>query len=148
MQKIGKWGSMLTLLLMALLSMAIVALIAASVIISFDATILERFIDETKWEFNIARMGIVAVLLLCVVSLTILNIAVYLANRTFEDLRTSHTPFKPQYANNMKSISILVFISGLMVLNITLVVVAILLYCFSRAFEYGADLQRDSDEIL
>jgi hypothetical protein len=146
--KIGRWGSALSIFLMFLASIIVVVLVALCICVALDADFLSKYILEVTEEYNITRFMICAFLLIGALLSSALIAALYFANKIFKDMKTSHTPFKAEYIRNMKIISVIIFISGLIILNVTLIVVAVLLYCFSLAFEYGLELQRESDETL
>ena len=138
----------MSIFLMFLASIIVVVLVALCICVALDADFLSKYILEVTEEYNITRFMICAFLLIGALLSSALIAALYFANKIFKDMKTSHTPFKAEYIRNMKIISVIIFISGLIILNVTLIVVAVLLYCFSLAFEYGLELQRESDETL
>lgn len=89
-------------------------------------------------------------------------------NRIFKNISCEYTPFTQKTAKGMRRIAILLLIDSIVApqvdsaiqksISITtgaldnfsdeLIILAIVLYCFSLIFQYGVELQRQSDETL
>ncbi|MDP4153955.1 MAG: hypothetical protein Q8865_11050 [Bacillota bacterium] len=90
-----------------------------------------------------------------------------LTNRIFKDISREYSPFLPKNISRMKKIAMLLFVDSIISPEISaaigkslslvdnpvnfrseLFVLAIIIYCFALIFQYGADLQQQSDETL
>lgn len=90
------------------------------------------------------------------------------ANRIFKSLSREYSPFTQKTVKGMKRIAILLLIDSIVAPQVDsaikksvsiatgalhnfsdeLIILAIVLYCFSLIFQYGVELQRQSDETL
>ena len=147
-QRMGDRGYILTILLMILFAIVAAVAVAAAALAMFGSGPIEELIEKVMNEYNVSRGLIATGFILVAVMMAALTIALYFANKLFDDLRNSHTPFKPEYARAMKIVSVIVVVAGVFTLNIALICIAVLLYCFAQIFEYGVELQQVSDETL
>lgn len=102
---------------------------------------------------NLARVDSVAVtlgayLIAMGVILIIFAIVAHFMMKVFKDIKESYSPFRPEIVSNLKVVFIIITI---LTLNSSLLIGAIVgfsLWCVFRIFEYGCELQRQSDETL
>ncbi len=88
--------------------------------------------------------------------------------RIFKDISRDSSPFMPKNISRMKKIAILLFVSSVVSpavnaavgksLSLTnaesmnysseIIILSVIIYCFALIFQYGAELQQQSDETL
>ncbi|TCL53728.1 hypothetical protein EDD76_1271 [Kineothrix alysoides] len=121
------------------------------------------------WPFSLANdVGIGTDLLPGVASQCFFIAILISANRIFRNVSCEYSPFTPKIAKGMKRIALLLLIdSGVAprvdfeikkAISLTtdnlydfsseLMILAIVIYCFSLIFQYGMELQQQSDETL
>jgi len=89
-------------------------------------------------------------------------------NRIFKDISLEYSPFLPKNIRRMRKIAILLLIDSLIspsidtairksisltatnssFFNSEMIILAIVIYCFALIFQYGVELQQQSDETL
>jgi len=147
-QRMGDRGYLLTILLMVIAALTAVVAFAMAVLIMINPDVIHELLDVVTTEWNITDTALAGVFILAGLMAALITIALYFANKMFNDLRNSHTPFKAEYAKAMKAVSIIVLVAGLITFSLATICIAALLYCFAQVFEYGVELQQAADETL
>ena len=100
---------------------------------------------------------IVGALVATIIELSLLIVLLRKSSKIFEDLSTDDTPFKMKQVKRIKEIAILYLIisiiggslGGITGSNFAFSLIgAGILWCISLVFEYGCELQKESDETL
>lgn len=68
--------------------------------------------------------------------------------KVFRDIKESYSPFRPEIVKNMKVVFVLITVLVLRSSLLIGVVIGFSLWCILQIFEYGCELQRQSDETL
>ena len=91
-----------------------------------------------------------------------------ITNRIFKDISREYTPFLPKNIKRMKKLAVLLIIDSFIAspidiairqsysmpktyssdLSSEMIVLAVVIYCFALIFQYGVELQQQSDETL
>jgi len=161
--------SIASLVVAAMLLIAMVAVFAVGIAIlaneSFMNLIAEEIAPETFVKNDVYLM--MAIVLMC---LPFIAFMFFLAYKLFRNISISHTPFSTENVKILKLISYIMLIFALPVTivaealfalysswgsttlqlggGLPLVFVAVLFYFMAYVFEYGAALQKESDETL
>lgn len=113
-----------------------------------DMSLLERgilrsLLDEGDIASILgAEMIVLGAILICTA------ITLHFVGKVFKEMRESYSPFKAAIVKNLKVVFVLVTLLALSSsLGIGLIV-GISLWCVCHIFEYGCELQRQSDETL
>ena len=147
-QRMGDRAYVITIVMIIILAICAAVVIALAAMVALNMDFLSEVIDEANKEFNISNGALAAILAFGAAMLVVLIVALFFASKLFDDLRNSPTPFKTEYAKAMKTIAIVVLVAGLITLSIPTICIAVLLYFFSKIFEYGVELQQAADETL
>jgi hypothetical protein len=160
-QGISRFITILSVIVMAVAVILIVGCVALGIWAAVD---MSAFLAEM--EITVTAGDVWAIMLnvaLVSVSLFVLG---YLVHRVFHDMEKSHTPFKPEYARDIKLISYVLLINAALSmvtevlisianeqsmhigLTAPVLVSAVIVYFLSLVFAHGAELQRTSDELL
>jgi len=84
----------------------------------------------------------VSVMLIC------LAVIMHFVGKLFQGIRESYSPFKPEIVKNLKVAFVLITLLCLSNSLLIGVVIGFSLWCVIHIFEYGCELQRQSDETL
>jgi len=169
MSKASSLFSVLSLIITALLLIAVVAVVVLGIALSFNEGLMNMIAEEIEPETFVKRdiYLIVVVVLMCV---PLMASMFFLAYKLFGNIGTSQTPFSMENVKILKWISYLMLIFAIPVTlaaealfmlysswdvftmqwggGLPLVFVAVLFYFMAHIFEYGAALQKESDETL
>lgn len=91
---------------------------------------------------------IFAALMEMLVSVLVLTVIMYFVGRTFKVFRESYSPFMPSVLKQLKVIFIMIVIISLRNSLLIGAIIGFALWSFYRMFEYGCELQKQSDETL
>lgn len=105
------------------------------------------------------KQQIILVSIVGIVALNLLAVLFKNAREIFRDMRSDDTPFEMKQVRRIRKIAILYFIISMidfesrgfsmsLTLNLLGIVGALMLWCISIIFEYGCELQQQSDETL
>ena len=96
--------------------------------------------------------GVLILLIVCVVAKLALYFAVLtIAGRMFRDFSREDSPFRQIHIRRMRWIALLIFLASfinLFSIQLTGWMAALLIWCVSAVFDYGCQLQQESDETL
>jgi len=162
LRTICKIGSIISALFIVALAIAlvvcvIIAIIAPDIVDNFTG--VEVIGDVTSGEIRI--LAIVVIL-----NVLITEIMFILLYRMFQNMRAS-SPFTDETVKTMKLLALILFIFGILApivnaianflmdnvsipewVGMEVIIGAVIFYCLSLIFQYGAELQKESDQTL
>jgi len=177
-EKIAKTGKMVSVVLFAACIFTVLAIISflwGIGLISFSNGELSTSLFEYfKAEYHLmggvglfaSRRELAMLFLLGVGQLSIIFSVLLILYRVFKDISRNYTPFEKIQVVRMKRVAKLtlalgiissfcdriIMVSGygsnIMDLNIVWIVIAMVIYCMAHIFDYGYQLQAQSDETL
>lgn len=107
---------------------------------------LDGALNLTKVDSVAVTLGVylfvLGIILIC------FSIVLHFMGKVFKDIMESYSPFRPEIVRSLKVVFVLITI---LVLRSSLLIGAIVgfsLWCVFQIFEYGCELQRQSDETL
>lgn len=144
------------------------AIVAIAVAPSLDTTLLSAKGIWGDMPLHADVSGFRAVLLPEVLSAGMLAAIFFLASFIFQEMDREKTPFTKKTANRLRVISLLIIAVNIIVpslrmlltmifipsadfymeINLVQIIFAALFFCLALIFEYGAQLQQESDETL
>lgn len=77
-----------------------------------------------------------------------LAVIMYFMGKVFKEIRESYSPFRPKIVKNLKVIFVLITLISLRSSLLIGAVIGFSLWCVLNIFEYGCELQKQSDETL
>lgn len=108
-----------------------------------EETVLKSLLEEGNFAMVIGLELIVAgVILICSA------IMMHFAGKIFKEMRESYSPFQLSIVKNLKVVFVLITLLVLSSSLATGLILGIALWCVIHIFEYGCELQRQSDETL
>ena len=108
-----------------------------------EEKVLKSLLEEDNFAMVIGLELIVAgVILICSA------IMMHFVGKIFKEMRESYSPFQLSIVKNLKVVFVLVTLLALSSSLATGLIVGIALWCVIHIFEYGCELQRQSDETL
>lgn len=114
--------------------------------IRFDSSFLSGNIYLGQEESGARTLGIY-LLVMCILLLCVWAI-MHFVGKVFQQLRDSYSPFGPEIIKSLKVAFVLITILVLWSSLLIGALVGISLWCVFQIFEYGCELQRQSDETL
>ena len=175
-RKISKTGKLISAILFvacALTALAVFLLLVAVIALAFSnsptvASLHNSFIiTSSSGSIDIiSTKTLVILFLLAVLQLAITFSVLFVLYRIFLDISRSYTPFEKKHVIRMKQVAILTFAMcittnicdwvgsillqqrALLEIDIMWLVIAIVIYCIAHIFDYGYQLQTQSDETL
>lgn len=151
LQKISRVTFVLLTVLQVLLVLAALSVILAGIFYGEDFAGKLNLLFSAMAQ-DVLTAGTLTVLILCVVAKLALCFAVLtLAGRMFRDFSREASPFRQLHVRRMRWIALLIFIASfinLFSMQITSWIAALLIWCVSIVFDYGCQLQQESDETL
>lgn len=102
---------------------------------------------------NLSKVDSISVTLgvyLCVIGIMLICFAIvfHFMAKVFREIGESYSPFRPEIVKNMKVVFVLVTVLVLRSSLLIGVIICFSLWCILQIFEYGCELQRQSDETL
>lgn len=82
------------------------------------------------------------------VIMVILAVLMYFVGRVFKDMKEGYSPFQPSIIKNMKIAFVIITVLSLDSSLLIGALIGFSLWCVINVFEYGCELQRQSDETL
>lgn len=82
------------------------------------------------------------------VSMILLTVILYFVGKIFKAFRESYSPFMPSILKQLKVVFILIIVISLKSSLLIGAVIGLALWCLYQIFEYGCELQKQSDETL
>lgn len=108
-----------------------------------ENALLEYMLEEGSFTFVIGvELIVMGIIVICTA------VIVHFVGKVFKEIRESYSPFRQSVIKNLKVIFVLV---TLLALNNSLaiaLIVGLAFWCVIQIFEYGCELQRQSDETL
>ena len=175
-QKISKMGKLISTILFVacvLVALAILLLLRTVVALAFSnspivASLQDSFIiTHSAGSIDaIPTETLVILFLLAIVQLAITFSLLFLLYRLFSDISRNYTPFEEKHVTRMKQVAMLTFAmcvtanicdwtmstllqqTVMLEIDIMWLVIAIVIYCIAHIFDYGYQLQTQSDETL
>lgn len=117
-----------------------------SMAIQIDGGLLSGMIDLKSVDSVAVTVGVT--LLIAAVIMICFTVVLHFVAKVFKVLKESDSPFRPEI---VKSLKIAFVLTALLVLQSSLLIgaiVALSLWCIFLIFEYGCELQQQSDETL
>lgn len=117
-----------------------------SMAIQIDGGLLSGMIDLKSVDSVAVTVGVT--LLIAAVMMICFTVVLHFVAKVFKVLKESDSPFRPEI---VKSLKIAFVLTALLVLQSSLLIgaiVALSLWCIFLIFEYGCELQQQSDETL
>lgn len=151
LQKISRVTFVVLTVLQVLLVLTAVAVVLAGIFCggTFASKLNQLFSAVAQ---DVLTAGALVFLILCVVVKLALYFAVLtLAGRMFRDFSREDSPFRQIQVQRMRWIALLIFVASfinLFSMQITSWIAALLIWCVSIVFDYGCQLQQESDETL
>ena len=111
-------------------------------------SIFERDLGRRLMEEGNYALAIGIYVIIFGITMLLLALVLHFVSRIFKDFMESYSPFRPGILKNMKiTLALIVFYTAQSGLGMALVV-AMASWCVMSIFEYGCELQRQSDETL
>lgn len=82
------------------------------------------------------------------VIMVILAVLMYFMGKVFKDIKEGYSPFQPSVIKNMKIAFVIITLLSLDSSILIGILIGFALWCVVCVFEYGCELQRQSDETL
>ena len=161
--------SVASLIIAVLLLVAVVAVVVAGLTVAFSDSLMNRLQEEIAPE-TFVRNDIYLLVAAACMCIPLIALMFFLAHKLFGNVNASGTPFSDDNVRILKLVSYLMIIlavvsiaaEGMVVFNSSwasdavqlggggfiLIVMAVLFYFMAHVFEYGAALQKESDETL
>lgn len=108
-----------------------------------EETMLKSLLEQDNFAMVIGLELLVAgAMLICFV------VVVHFVGKVFKEMKESYSPFQPSIIKSLKVVFVLVTLLALSSSLATGLIVGLALWCVIHIFEYGCELQRQSDETL
>ena len=175
-QKIAKTGKYISIILFIVCTLtilgALLSLVAVGILLFGNNQIIASLQDALTVVSSNGSLTVpstevlITLLLFAAVQLIILFFVLFLLYRIFSDISRNYTPFEKNHVIRMKKVAVLTLVvcifsnvfdnianailygKTLMEINFVWLVVGIVIYCISYIFDYGYQLQTQSDETL
>lgn len=112
----------------------------------FSGSFLEEVLDLVKIDSTAVSLGIslivLGILLIC------FSVMMHFIGKVFWEIKESYSPFQPEIVKNLKVVFVLITLFTLESSLLLGALVGFSLWCVLQIFEYGCELQRQSDETL
>ncbi len=116
---------------------------AKEISVVLDDTFLYSLIGENNYVETMGAYCLVSgAMLIC------LSVIMHFICKIFSAFRKNYSPFQPKIVNDLKVTFILITIYSLLNSLLFGAVIGVALWCVMQIFEYGCELQRQSDETL
>jgi magnesium-transporting ATPase (P-type) len=169
LKRTSRLFSAASLMIIAALLIAMVAVIELGMAVAFSDDIMRMIAEGAEPAVSIVKNDVYIVVAIACVCIPLVAAMFFLAYRLFRNIGGSHTPFDAENVKILKLISYLLMIIAIPVSIIAssvlimytswsdgniawggfgLVIVAVMFYFMAHIFEYGAALQKESDETL
>lgn len=136
-----------------------VALCGNTDLLILHGKVLLRSPYDMMNTFGAGSAKIILVSVVAIVALNLLAVLFKNARDIFRDMRRDDSPFEMKQVKRIRKIAVLFFIISMMdfesqgfsmslTLNLLGIVGALMFWCISLVFEYGCELQLQSDETL
>lgn len=109
---------------------------------------LERIAGEAVIEEGEAAKALCIYLFTTAVTLVCMAVVFHFVAKTFKDIQESYSPFCPQILKNLKISFVLITILALTSSVLIGLLIGLAGWCVIHIFEYGGELQKQSDETL
>ena len=80
--------------------------------------------------------------------LAAMAVMLHFIGRIFRDFRESYSPFQPGLVKELKIVFVLIAVFSFKTSLLVGFLVSLALWCVIQIFDYGCELQRESDETL
>lgn len=151
LQKISRITFVVLTILQVLLVLAALGVILAGIFCGENFTSMLNLLFSAIAQ-DVLTAGTLVFLIFCVVAKLALYFAVLtLAGQMFRDFSREDSPFRQIHVRRMRWIALLIFVASfinLFSMQITSWIAALLIWCVSIVFDYGCQLQQESDETL
>lgn len=108
------------------------------------------FLDSALNTAKVESIAVTLAVYLIVMGIFLICLAVisHFMGKIFKDIKESYSPFRPEIVRNFKVVFVLVTVLTLRSSLLIGAVIGFSLWCVFQIFEYGCELQRQSDETL
>jgi hypothetical protein len=113
-----------------------------------DVRSLERFVGITVAESGQAAQALAWEVITGSVILICMAVVLHFVAKIFKDIQESYTPFQPGIIRNLKIPLVLITVMELKSSLLIGLLIGLTSWCVVSIFEYGCELQRQSDETL
>lgn len=114
--------------------------------IQFDGGFLEGILELEKVESIALTVGVYVIV--AGIMLICFAVVMHFVGKVFQNIKESYSPFRPEIVKNLKVAFVLITVLVLQNSLLIGAVVGFSLWCVLQIFEYGCELQRQSDETL
>jgi len=162
LQTICTIGSVISALFIVALAIALIACVIIAIV---APDIIDNFTGvDVVGDVTAGEIRILAVVL--IVNLIITGIMFILLYRLFQNIRAS-SPFTDENVKTMKFLALILFVFGILAplmnvianslmdnvsipewVGMEVIIGAVIFYCLSLIFQYGTELQKESDQTL
>jgi hypothetical protein len=164
LQRTSGFVSTISLIVMILATLILVVSAVLLILCLIDAQIIYDIVEAAE----ISKNDIEITLSLVFLSIIFVDTVMFFVYKIFKDIEVSYTPFKKENSKRLMQISYILMIYAIVIpilsaiivgsmdlnddlqidFNPVFIAVAVLFYCMSLVFDYGAKLQQESDETL
>jgi len=164
LQRTSGFVSTIALIVMVI---ATIVLIISTILLTLCLVDAQIIYDASK-DAGISKDELEIMMSMVFLSIIFVDAVMFFVYKIFKDIEKSYTPFKKENSKRLMQISALLIIYAIVIpilsaiivgstnlddemqihFNLVLVAVAVLFYCMSLVFDYGAKLQQESDETL
>jgi hypothetical protein len=175
-QKIAKMGKLVSIVLFVACTLtaltSLLLLVVMGILIFSNGSLSSSLQDIFTITSSVGSIemlstqNLVILFLLAVIQLIILLGALSILYRIFSDISHNYTPFEKKQVTRMKQVAILTFVlcissniftwiasvllreTTILSLDVMWLGIAVVIYCIAHIFDYGYQLQTQSDETL
>lgn len=109
---------------------------------------VEEIVGRAVVEKNQGAEALAVYLLVTAVALICMAVVFHFVAKTFKNIRESYSPFQPQIVKNLKISFVLITVLALKSSLLIGLLIGLAGWCVINIFEYGCELQKQSDETL
>ena len=109
-----------------------------------------RFLDQALDLAHVESVSLTLGVYMIVTGIVLIcfSIVSHFMGKVFKDIKESYSPFRPEIVKSLKVVFVLITMLSLRSSLLIGAVVGFSLWCVFQIFEYGCELQRQSDETL
>jgi len=169
LKRTSSFFSAISLLIAAVLVIAVIATVALGITLLVNDELMSKAVEEMAPQ-TFVKDDVYVIMAVVGIVVPLIAVMFFLAYMLFRNINESETPFSTENVKILKWVSYLLLILavpvsiiiGILVIHysswdvdaatwvggLPLVFVAVLFYFMAHVFEYGAELQKESDETL
>lgn len=127
---------------------ALASEIADETIRERDMRTLEQFVGITVVESGRGAQALMAETFTAGIVMICMAVVLHFVGKIFRDIQESYTPFRPEIIKNLKIALVLITVVELKSSLLIGLLIGLAAWCVICIFEYGCELQKQSDETL